>query len=315
MENITQDINKNTLRVDSISIKVAILILVLNAIGGVTFYIWQKLPGVLESSNGSSLTFVYADLFLAFFLFKRKLWAKKWIIIRVLAACVLAIIAALLKHNIILATDQIIYSLALIVLLSGRVKGVQSVGIAIVIVSLLIYKGFKNINSIQYQVKTNESINTVGQNSYISTKYGFMISAPSNWKILTKDKLTQIENGFLNSSAEVVLLNNDGQSFCLVIPEELKGYSIEVLRAGMLTKIKQREAVEILESNITSNHGNAGFEIKYSYWQDNLHFCDLILYTIYKNVGIQLEVETLEKNADIVFKDIKDVSANIKILN
>jgi hypothetical protein len=153
-------------------------------------------------------------------------------------------------------------------------------------------------------------ITVKGVDSYLSSRFGYRIAVPANWKIIPRSDFDKIDKSLLTTDAEIAMINNDGTGYCLVIPEELKeygrDYGAETLKNAVLETTRRVSGVEILEDRLGSPCGDAGFEIQYSVWSEGFHYRYMVLYSIYNRTGIQLLGWAFDSNAEKVFRDIKD---------
>lgn len=305
------------LDLDPPTINMVTLILILNAAISAIFYMWQSTSGLLDTGSSRTFMFIFWDLFFAYNLYRRKPWARTWIIIRSVLGGALWLGVSLYKHDILGAIWQVIFAGAIIALLSGKIRQVKARVLAIVTIGFLLYIGYSNANAILQNQNIAKRMSEIGQNSYTSNKYGYTITAPPNWRIIGRKDFKKIGTDFLESDAEIALLRDDLKGYCLIIAEELEGsgedYDLEALRNSVLSNVKGSGSVQILENRLTSGNGDAGFEIEWSQWIEGFDYRFLTLYTVHQNTGINILSWAMASNAEEIFGQVKDISSRLKL--
>ncbi|HTY45949.1 MAG TPA: hypothetical protein VMD52_08175 [Patescibacteria group bacterium] len=292
------------------------LILVCNAAGSTLYFLWSLYARAVGPTTGRSMAFILVDLFFAFALFRQKLWARPWVIARSVLGALLWVGVSVYQRNPFGAVTQVVFFGAIIALLSGwvakpvaRVLGVAAIGLIAAI-------GFNNLQAIANYNKIAAQVINAGAREYVSEKFGYRITTPENWKIIKRSDFGKVDKSLLTTDAEIAMINKEGTGYCLLIPEELKGYGtaydLQMVRNAVLENAKRIKGVEVLENNLASPYGEAGFQIKYGVWSEGFHYRYLVLYSVYQRTGIQLLVWAFDSNADSVFSDVvKNVAGKV----
>jgi hypothetical protein len=303
---------------DRSAFRMVALILICNAVGSAIYFTWSIYARVLGQATGRDMILILVDLFFAFSLFRGKVWARRWIIVRSILGALIWVGVSIYQKNPFGAVTQVIFFGAIIVLLSGKIEKQVARILGMIAIGMIVYISFNNIRAIIGQRKIIGQILTAGAREYTSEKFGYRITMPENWKIIKRSDFDKVDKSLLTTDAEIAMINREGTGYCLLIPEDLKGYGTDYnltgLRNAVLENAKTIKGVEVLESKLTSPYGEAGFQITYGLWSEGFHYRYLVFYSVYQKTGIQLLVWAFDSNADNVFSDVvNNVASRVEV--
>lgn len=313
----TQAYKENKIaEIDPSAIKMVVAILVLNAIGSLIFFIWERFVGI-SAEAGQNLLWVFVDITFAVGLWQRKEWARKWIIIRSVIGCITWVAMDISQFNILGAVTQVIYFGGIICLLIKNVPLKLSKGLGTLAILVILLTSSQNIEAILYHKKMLKQVDESGQVSYSSAKYGYSLNAPDNWTIIQRKDFKKIDPTLLDTDGDIAMMMKGGKGYCLVVPEPLPGlgvdYNVEGLRNVFLNDLKNDPSVEIMSNSYVDGYGDTAFEITYSAWVEGFHYNYILLYSIQGKTGMQLFAWTFESESNKLFEDIRSIMKNIKV--
>lgn len=309
---------KMILNLDTSVINIVVFILILNAIGTLIFFAWEKIVGLVQTDGLQNLWIVFIDIYFAFNLKQRKAWVRKWIVIRSVIGCLLWVVMDLSQSNPIGAVIPVVYFGAIIALLSGKIEKNLSKVLGFIAVVIIVIISSQNIDAILYHRNMLKYVQEKGIQSYSSEKFNYSISVPDGWLIIPREDFKNVDETLLETDGDIALLKNEGKGYGLVIPEKLTGYGVdynlEALKNVFLEDLRKDPSVEMLSTQDILLYGDEGFEITYSAWVDGFHYKYIILYAVYENVaGMQLFAWSFESEGEQLYKEMHSIMANIEI--
>lgn len=152
-----------------------------------------------------------------------------------------------------------------------------------------------------------------GQSSYTSQTYHYRIEAPENWTIIPRKDFKKLTEVSLDPDAELLLIRKDGKGWAVLTavqagaPFDLKGAqdrTVEYLKAS---------SVEISEQKLDFSYGDGGFELSWVQPVEGSSVTYLMLFALYRDIGIQSLVWALTEDVDEVFGEFRDIFRIIQI--
>jgi hypothetical protein len=293
------------------------LALVLLVAGLVEFFLflWQIIYLPNNLLGYLNLAFSLFDFYLAFAFFKNKPGIRKTFFLRLFLGliCWLSILySAGIQYGFIWAKIGILLSLAWLGL--NRVK--KPAILAVFTLILISIDAYSTSYYITYKQTLLVNLKKYGKNSYTSRKYNFQIEAPSNWKIVSRKNFIKVKEKFLKTEAEIALFTQDGNSFCLIIPNKnnsfKENYDLGQIRKILTTNLKKKKTVNIDNISFFPDE-DTGFEIQYTDIIEGIKQNYLIIYLSKENFALKFIGWSLKPNQEKIYEEIKNIAKNTRI--
>ncbi|MCF7892879.1 MAG: hypothetical protein K9L77_01790 [Candidatus Omnitrophica bacterium] len=293
------------------------LALVLLAAGLVEFFLflWQIIYLPKNLLGYLNLAFSLFDFYLAFAFFKNKPGIRKTFFLRLFLGliCWLSIrYLTGIQYGFIWAKIGILLSLAWLGL--NRVK--KPVILAVFTLILISINACSTGYYITYKQPLLVNLKKYGKNSYTIQKYNFTIDVPSHWKIVPRKNFARVKEKFLKTEAEIALFTQDGNSFCLIIPNENNGfkenYSLGQIKKRLAANLKTKKTVKINNMSFFPDK-NTGFGIQYTDIIQGTRQDYLIIYIKKDKLTLKFIGWTLENNQEKIYREIKNIVKNTLI--
>jgi hypothetical protein len=227
--------------------------------------------------------------------------------------CWLSILySAGIQYGFIWAKIGILLSLAWLGL--NRVK--KPAILAVFTLILISIDAYSTSYYITYKQTLLVNLKKYGKNSYTSRKYNFQIEAPSNWKIVSRKNFIKVKEKFLKTEAEIALFTQDGNSFCLIIPNKnnsfKENYDLGQIRKILTTNLKKKKTVNIDNISFFPDE-DTGFEIQYTDIIEGIKQNYLIIYLSKENFALKFIGWSLKPNQEKIYEEIKNIAKNTRI--
>jgi hypothetical protein len=290
------------------------LALVLLTAGLVEFFLflWQIIYLPKNLLGYLKLAFSLFDFYLAFAFFKNKPRIKKAFFLRLFLGLISWLFIFYLtgtQYGFIWAKIGILLSLAWLGL--NRVK--KPAILVIFTLILISIDAYSTSYYITYKQALLTNLKKYGKNSYTSRKYNFQIKAPSNWKIVPRKNFGKVKEKFLKTEAEIALFTQDGNSFCLIIPNKNNGfkenYDLGQIRKILTANLKRKKTVNIDNISFFPDE-DTGFGIQYTDIIDGIKQNYLIIYLSKENFDLKFIGWSLKPNQEKIYEEIKDIAKN-----
>jgi uncharacterized protein YlbG (UPF0298 family) len=293
------------------------LALVLLAAGLVEFFLflWQIIYLPKNLLGYLNLAFSLFDFYLAFAFFKNKPGIKKTFFLRLFLGLICWLSVLYLtgtQYGFIWAKIGILLSLAWLGL--NRVK--KPVILAVFTLILISIDACSTSYYITYKQTLLTNLKKYGKNSYTSRKYNFQIEAPSHWKIVPRNNFAEVKEKFLKTEAEIALFTQDGNSFCLIIPNKnnrfKENYDLSQIRKILTANLEKKKTVKINNISFFPDK-DTGFGIQYTDIIEGTKQNYLIIYLNKENFALKFIGWSLKPNQEKIYEEIKNIAKNIQV--
>ncbi|MCF7887484.1 MAG: hypothetical protein K9L71_03630, partial [Candidatus Omnitrophica bacterium] len=224
------------------------LILLASGLTGFFLWLWQIIYIPKHLAGYLNFAFSIFDFYLAYTLFKIKFKVKKLLFLRIflgLLGWLIVFCFLEAQYGLILAKIGFLLSLAILSL--DKIK--KPIIITLAALILLFTNAYFTASYISSQQKLLINLKKYGRDNFTSKTYGYKLKIPFGWKIIKRDNFSKIKEKFLETEAEIALISQDGNSFCLVIPNKLtdfmQNYGLDKIKKSLAINLTLKKATKI----------------------------------------------------------------------
>jgi hypothetical protein len=291
------------------------LVLLVTGLTEFFLFFWQVIYLPTNLLGYLKLAFAIFDFYLAYAFFQNKPKIKRTFFFRLF----LGLIGGLLVFYLVDAQYGLIWAkiaplLCLSLLALDRLK--KAAILAILAVIMLLTDGYLTAYHISYKQQLLIKLKKYGKKEFISPTFNYKLNTPANWKMVKRDDFSKIKEKFLETEAEIALIANGGQSFCLIIPNKLdkfiRNYSLDKIKKTLAGSLAMKKTVKInkVAPFISSQKG---FQIQYTDIIEGVRQDYLIIYLNMADFDLKLIGWTLGNNQEKIYAEIKNIAKNITL--
>ncbi len=291
------------------------LVLLVTGLAEFFLFFWQVMYLPINLLGYLKLAFAFFDFYLAYAFFQNKPKIKRTFFFRLF----LGLISTLLVFYLVDAQYGLIWARIVTLLCLGLLaldKLKRAAILAILTVIMLLTNGYLTAYYISYKQQLLIKLKKYGQKEFISPAFNYKLNTPANWKIVRRDDFSQIKEKFLKTEAEIALIRKNGNSFCLIIPEELnlfkKSFSLKTLKNTLSNDLNLKRNIKVKKSSFFINK-NTGFQIQYTDITKGNRQDYLILYLRINDFDLKFIGWTLGNDQAKIYAEIKNIAKNITL--
>lgn len=285
------------------------LLLLFNGLAQFFLWFWQILFILTHPFGYLNLFFALFDIYLAYAFLKNKKNAKKILFLRILLGSTAWLFVFYIDgttYGLLWAKIGVLAALGLLAL--GKIKLIL---LTLFCLSFILLDIFTTTHYITHKQELLMNLKKYGIPSYFSKKHGYLLNAPSEWKIIKQKDIPEVRKSLSETEAEIALISKDAISFCLIIPTRTDKFT----KKPEIGKIKR-----ISVSNLSSKRNtkvirfsdfidkNKGFEIEYTDIIEGNRQDYLIIYIRKEDFDLKLIGWTLSKDKEKIYNEIRKIA-------
>jgi|GEM_PF-6047340 len=149
--------------------------------------------------------------------------------------------------------------------------------------------------------------------SYTSPAHHYEIAVPEGWTIVSRDHFQQVDPSLMNSAAEILILQQQGKAWGMIIPEKVSvPFNLNLAKERLLDNLRA-QSLEVVHDEISFDYGDGGIDVEWRVVQGDARHSYMILFVVFEDTGLQMMAWTLEQDAEQMLAQLKDVMRTVVI--
>lgn len=149
--------------------------------------------------------------------------------------------------------------------------------------------------------------------SYTSSAHHYDISVPEGWTIVSRDHFQHVDPSLMNSSAEILILHQQGKAWGMIIPEKVSvPFNLNMAKERLLDNLRA-QSLEVLRDEVSFDYGDGGIDVEWRVVQGDARHNYMILFVVFEDTGLQMMAWTLESDAEQMLAQLKDIMRAVAV--